>query len=470
MIKLYNTLSRKKEVFESLNKNIVKMYSCGPTVYDYAHIGNLSTYLFADLLKRYLQYSGYEIIDVMNITDVDDKTIKGSQKEHTTLEEYTNFYTESLFADFNMLNILKPKKICKATDYIDEMIVLIQDLIDKGYAYRANDGSVYFEISKFKNYGKLSNLKKRMLKEGASGRIELDEYEKDNASDFVLWKAWQKKDGDNFWQSSFGRGRPGWHIECSAMSMKNLGNTFDIHTGAVDLIFPHHENEIAQSEASTGQKFVKYWLHREHLKIDGKKMSKSLKNFYVLNDVLKEVSNPMAFRYLILTSNYRENLNFTFEGLRSADRSLGRIQNFIIRTKEQIGRDNNHSIDHLIENTRQKIIKAMNDDLNTALAISNVHEFITEVNKIMDTNQVSDKNVIDIISFFKDWDSIFGFLLFNEQSIPDEKKEEIEQKIQKRNKYRVKKNWSEADKVKEELFQMGITLKDNKDGTTWYVQ
>lgn len=471
MIKFYNTLFRKKNNFESLDKKNVKIYTCGPTVYNYAHIGNLSTYLFVDLLKRYLRFKGYNIIDVMNVTDVDDKTIKHSQKKNQTLKEYTNFYTKALFEDFKKLNILTPKTICQATDYINEMINLIKTLIDKGYAYKAEDGSVYFKISKFKNYGKLSNLQKRELKTGASGRVNLDEYDKKNISDFVLWKAWHEKDGDNFWQSPFGKGRPGWHIECSAMSIKNLGSTLDIHTGAVDLIFPHHENEIAQSEACTGKPFVKYWLHRGYLKVENKKMSKSLGNFYTLKEVLKKVSNPMAFRYLILTNHYRANLNFTFESLKSTKKALFKIQNFIERVKEKNNRNgkDNDLIKKHIKETRNEFTKSMDNDLNTPQAIACIHKFITDVNKIMDEEKISNDNANNIVKLFEEIDSILGFIFHKTAKINKDKKKRIEKLIKIRNDFRTNKEWERADKIKKELLEIGIEIKDEKDSTKWYI-
>jgi len=471
MIKFYNTLTRKEDDFESLDKKNVRIYTCGPTVYDYAHIGNLSAYLFVDLLKRYLRYRGYNIMDVMNITDVDDKTIKSSQAKNQSLQEYTEIYTKALLEDFAKLNILLPKTICKATDHINDMIKLIEDLLNKGYAYKAEDGSVYFKISQFKNYGKLSNLEKRDLKIGASGRVNSDEYEKENASDFVLWKAWQEKDKDNFWDSPFGKGRPGWHIECSAMSMEKLGPTLDIHTGAVDLIFPHHENEIAQSEASTGKQFVKYWLHRGHLKVDDKKMSKSLGNFYVLSDILKQNSNPMAFRYLILTNHYRANLNFTFDALKSSENALVKIKNFVARVKEQMNnkQKDNDLVDDYIQKTEESFKQGMDDDLNTPLAIASIYKFIGDVNKLIDNEAVSAKNAQAILEFLERIDDVFGFIFYQVNEISEEKKNKIEELIKIRNDFRADKNWAEADRIKEELLKMGLVIKDEKDGTKWYL-
>src|SRR3989344_565745 len=284
-IKFYNTLTREKENFSPINKNEVLFYSCGPTVYNYPHIGNYRAYIFADTLKRVLLYNGYKVKHIMNLTDIDDKTIRDSQKEGKTLKEFTEFYTKEFFKDIKSLNILEPTKFTKATDYIDEMVNITKKLLEKDLAYKSEDGSVYFNIRKFKNYGKLSRLELENQKENASGRIKTDEYDKENAQDFALWKAWDKEDGDVFWETDLGKGRPGWHIECSAMSMKNLGEQIDLHTGGVEDIFPHHENEIAQSEGATGVKFVKYWMHNEWVLVREKKMAKTDQNFYTLKDL-----------------------------------------------------------------------------------------------------------------------------------------------------------------------------------------
>jgi len=286
-LEIYNTLSKKKEIFKPIHGNKVGLYTCGPTVYNYPHIGNYRAYIFADILKRYLKYSGYEVKHVMNLTDVDDKTIRDSQKENKSLKEFTEFYTKSFFNDCEMLNIVSADIYTKATDYINEMVKIIDNLLEKGYAYKTEDGSVYFDIHKDKEYGKLSHFKLSDLKENAEGRLKKDNYEKENAGDFVLWKAWSETDGEVFWQTQLGKGRPGWHIECSAMSMSNLGESFDLHTGGVDNIFPHHENEIAQSECVTGKPFVKYFMHNEHLLINNDKMSKSFGTFYILKDLIE---------------------------------------------------------------------------------------------------------------------------------------------------------------------------------------
>ena len=326
MLKLYNTLTRKKQSFKPIQKGLVRFYSCGPTVYNNVHIGNLRSFLFADLLKRVLIFEGYDVTHVMNITDVDDKTIRGAREKGISLESYTNIYTRSFHEDLQHLNIIPANKYPAATKHIEQMIRMIEILVRKKLAYQGEDGSVYFDISKFRRYGKLSKLKNRTLKAGT--RVNLDEYEKDAISDFALWKAHQPEDGDIFWNSPFGKGRPGWHIECSAMATAYLGPTIDIHTGAVDLIFPHHENEIAQSEGATGKAFVKYWVHPEHLLVDGKKMSKSLKNDYRLMHLNERGSSPMDFRYLCLTAHYRAKLNFTWKSLSGARESLRRLYAF----------------------------------------------------------------------------------------------------------------------------------------------
>ena len=318
MLKLFNTLTRKIKVFKPIKKNKVGMYSCGPTVYNFAHIGNLRAYVFADILKRYLKYGGFKVKHVMNITDIDDKTIRDSQKKGQTLREFTEFYTKAFIEDINSLNIEMPDILPKATKHIPEMASLIKKMLKNGSAYKSK-GSIYFNISKFKKYGELAQLEKRNLKQNASKRLNIsDEYEKEEVNDFVLWKAWQKKDRDIFWETEIGKGRPGWHIECSAMSMKYLGESFDIHTGGADLVFPHHTNEIAQSEAATGKKFVNYWTHNEHLLVKGKKMSKSLGNFYTLRDIQEKGYNPLLLRLILLKTHYRKILDFSFDDFEKA--------------------------------------------------------------------------------------------------------------------------------------------------------
>ncbi|MFA6354900.1 MAG: cysteine--tRNA ligase [Candidatus Paceibacterota bacterium] len=388
---IFNTLSREKEFFKPLHNNEVGLYTCGPTVYNYAHIGALRAYVFTDLLKRYLIYSGYNVKHVMNITDVEDKIIKTIQTEKKSLKELTEFYTNKFFEDKKSLNILPASIYTKATDYIEEMVKLIEILIEKGFAYKAADGSVYFDIHKDNEYGKLSHFKLSDLKENAEGRLKKDEYEKENAQDFALWKAWTEEDADVFWQTSLGKGRPGWHIECSAMSMKNLGESFDIHTGGVDNMFPHHENEIAQSECATGKSFAKYFMHNEHLLVDGKKMSKSAGNFYILKDLIDKGIDPIAFRMWLYTSNYSTRVNFTFETVNGTQVALERLKKAYLVLGDDIGALN--------MTYKTRFMEYMDDNLNTAKALSLVWEILK--NKELSSSEKK--------ATLLDFDKIFGF-------------------------------------------------------------
>ena len=470
MLKFYNTLSRKKEYFKPIKKNTVKIYTCGPTVYDYAHIGNLSSYLFIDLLKRYLKYSGYKVIDVMNITDVDDKTVKASQENNQSLKQYTSFFIDELLEDFQKLNILQPKYLCKATEHIDQMIGLIQKLIDKGFAYKSDDGSVYYKISKFKDYGKFAGIKKEELKKGGSGRISSDEYKKQDVADFVLWKKRDIQDGEVYWDSPFGQGRPGWHIECSAMSMKYLGESFDIHTGAIDLIFPHHQNEIAQSEAVTGKQFVHFWMHKGFLKVNGQKMSKSLGNIYTLKDILDKVSDPLAFRYLISTNKYRLGLNFTFKSLQTAFNSLNRLQHFIKRVSEIDNLDEIKSfqrIEGYIKKSKNNFKSTLDDDLNTPKAIADLFDFTKKINNLIDKKKIGNKGGKIVLDYLQEINQVWGFLKFEEKEIDKDLKKKIKDLIEKRNQYRAKDDWKSADKIRNELLKMNIVIRDEKGVTKW---
>jgi len=325
-LKLYNTLSRKKALFKPIKGKGVRIYTCGPTVYDYAHIGNFRAYICSDILKRYLKYQGFNVKHVMNITDVDDKTIKGSRKENISLKQYTKRYEKAFFEDLEALNIDKADNFPRATEHIKEMVLLTKKLLLKKIAYKSKDG-IYFNIAKFKDYGNLSHAKLKSLEVGK--RVKQDQYDKEEAQDFALWKFWDREDGKVFWQTELGKGRPGWHLECSSMSTKYLGQPFDIHAGGVDLIFPHHENEIAQSEGSEKKKFVNYWFHNEHLLVNGEKMSKSSGNFYTLRDLLDKGHNPKAIRYLLLSAHYRQQLNFTEEGIEASNNAIKRLNTCI---------------------------------------------------------------------------------------------------------------------------------------------
>ena len=456
MLKLYNTLTRKKQVFKPLSGKKVGLYTCGPTVYWHAHIGNLRTYTFEDILRRVLKYNGYQIKQVMNITDVEDKIIKKAQKEKKNIFAITKPYTKIFFEDLKKLNIQKVELYPKATDHIKEMIDLTKKLLAKGIAYRGEDGSVYFSIKKFKNYGKLSQLKKREIKIGA--RISADEYNKEQAQDFVLWKS--AKPNEPTWLSPWGKGRPGWHIECSAMSMKYLGKTLDIHAGAVDLIFPHHENEIAQSEGATGKMFSKFWVHGEHLLVDGQKMSKSLGNIFTLRDLKNKKISPLAFRYLVLTSHYRSKLNFTWKSLEAAQSALNNLTTQINANGNtnkhekniRINRFNQHKSAAIYEN---KFLAAINDDLNTPKAIAVVWEIIKNKN-------LSQKLKKQLLLKF---DKVLGLGL---NKIKTQKTAEIPQKISQlateREKLRVNKQFIQADALRKKIELLGYIIDDTAFG------
>ena len=443
-IKLYNTLSREKEDFKPLHKKEVRMYTCGPTVYSYAHIGNYRAYIFADTLKRFLQYEGYNVNHIMNITDIDDKTIRDSQKENKSLKDFTTFYAEEFMKDLKSLNISLPNKFTKATDYIDDMVEIIKKLLKKGHAYKSTDGSIYFDIKKFKHYGELSHLVFEKQKENASGRINSDEYDKENAQDFALWKAYDEKDGNVFWETELGKGRPGWHIECSAMSLKNLGEQLDIHTGGVDNIFPHHENEIAQSESYTGKKFVKYWMHNEWVLVDQKKMAKSFNNFYTLRNISEKGINPIAYKFWLLMANYRTRVNFIWEALEGAETALKRLYRLYLDLGEAIGEINS--------NYKLRFKESLEDDLDTPKALAIFWDLIKDPNI---TNADKKATVLD-------FDKVLGlgFLNLNEDIIPDEiNKIAIERELARKN-----KDYKKSDELREKINSLGYELKDTGDG------
>ncbi|OGI45783.1 cysteine--tRNA ligase [Candidatus Nomurabacteria bacterium GWB1_40_6] len=443
-IKFYNTLSREKEIFVPINPPNVGFYSCGPTVYNYPHIGNYRAYIFADTLKRVLVYCGYKVKHIMNITDIDDKTIHNSQKEGKTLKEFTEFYTEEFLKDIKSLNILEPTKFTKATDYVNEMVEIINKLLDKGLAYKSADGSVYFDIKKFKNYGKLSHLVLGEQKENASGRIKTDEYEKDNAQDFALWKAWDEKDGDVFWETNLGKGRPGWHIECSAMAMKNLGEEIDLHTGGVDNIFPHHENEIAQSEGATGKPFVKYWMHNEWVLVDQKKMAKSFNNFYTLRDLLEKGINPLAYRFWLLMGHYRTKMNFNWDALEGAETALKRLYGLYLGLGDEVG-----SVHQEYQN---KFKEYMEDDLDTPRALS----LLWDVAKDENMSDADKKATI------LDFDKVLGlgFENLKEEKIP----EEILKLADEREEARKNKDFKKSDELRDKINSLGYDVKDTSEG------
>jgi cysteinyl-tRNA synthetase len=462
----FNTLTRKKEKFVPLEEGKVRIYTCGPTVYDYAHIGNFRTFVFQDLLRRWLEYRGFKVIQVMNITDVDDKTIRGARKRNIPLREYTDYYMKAFFEDIEALNLEKAEYYPRATEHIPEMVELIKRLMEKGYAYRGEDGSIYYDISKFKDYGKLSKLKIEELKPGA--RVKVDEYGKEEARDFALWKAWDEEDGDVFWETEIGKGRPGWHIECSTMAMKYLGETIDIHSGGVDLIFPHHENEIAQSEAATGKPFARYWLHSEHLLVEGRRMAKRYGNFYTLRDLIKRGYDPKAIRYLLMSTHYRQQLNFTFEGLEAAKGAVDRLTTFVRRLLETDGAGCGEEIKRLMADVQKRFESAMDDDLNISVALAALFDFVRDVNKLMDENRLSRKEAEEVYDLMMKFDKVLGVIgeVKAEEKLPPE----AEELIRRREEARKAKDWATADRIREQLRAMGIILEDTPQGVKWRIE
>lgn len=463
-IRFYNTLTRQKEVFKPLKDNHVRMYTCGPTVYHYAHIGNFRTYVFEDVLRRTIKFFGMPITQVMNLTDVDDKTIRGAIAKEISLDAFTQPYKDAFFEDMKTLNIEPAESYPAATDYIPQMIQMIEALLKKGVAYQGGDGSIYYSIKKFPHYGCLSHLNLEDLEAGASERVAADEYEKDNVSDFVLWKKYDStRDGKIFWESPFGPGRPGWHLECSAMATSLLGDTIDIHVGAVDNIFPHHENEIAQSEACTGKKFSNFWLHSEHLIVDHKKMSKSLGNFYTLRDLLNKGATGQQVRYMLLQTHYKTQLNFTFVGLDSVKGSLQRLTDFIQRLYliDQKGIDGKE-VDDSLKKAYRAFAEALADDLNISVALAAIFDLVREINGLCDSGHVGQKEAQDVIALMKRFDSVLGVLTFEKPS--DEIPEEIKGAFEKRLQARKEKNWAVADQQRDFIHQSGYIIEDTPQG------
>ncbi len=463
MLKLYNTLANQVEEFKPLEDNKVRMYVCGPTVHDFAHIGNFRTFLFADLLRRYLKFKGYQVHHVMNITDVDDKIIRKSVEKGQSLRDYTEIYTNYFFEDFDALGAERPEEILRATDHIPEMIDIIKRLEANGHTYES-EGSTYFRINTFDGYGKLSKVKFEGNVVGASERVDSDEYEaKENARDFVLWKA--VKPGEPFWETDLGQGRPGWHIECSAMSMKSLGETFDIHAGGIDLVFPHHENEIAQSEGATGKPFVNYWVHAEFLMVEGQKMSKSLGNYFTFRDLVEKGYSARAIRYLLLSAPHHKQLNFTLEGLRGAESTVARLNDFKQRlTEVQPEEGSTAPIARMAELSLKRFEDAMDDDLNTAEALAAVHDFVRETNSSMAAGAIKSADKVTLLAAIDRFDSVFGIFGEAKKVMLDS---EIQALIDERQEARKAKNFARSDEIRNQLTEMGIILEDTKDGMRW---
>ena len=450
-LQFFNTLTRSKEDFVPLDPagKKVGLYTCGPTVYNYAHIGNLRAFMFEDLLRRYLEYKGYAVTHVMNITDVEDKIIRTVRETGKPLREITDFYTQEFFRDLDTLNICRAHVVPRATDTIPGMIKLIAELITKKHAYVGEDGSVYFSIQSFPAYGKLAHLDMENLQPGA--RVKHDEYAKESVADFALWKAWVETDGPVKWDSPWGPGRPGWHIECSVMSMAHLGPSFDIHCGGEDLVFPHHEDEIAQSEAATGKPFVKYWLHNAHLLVEGKKMSKSAGNFYTLRDLLAKGWTGREIRYLLLSAHYREPLNFTMDGLTGARSALQRIDEFLLKMQELAAPAGGE-----VQNIPAPIETALDDDLNISGALGSIFEFIRDANKrIIPSDEAS-----RILATWRQLDTVFGFGIPTKSEVPAE----VQALVEERQAARKSKNFKRSDEIRDQLKVQGWVIEDTPTG------
>ena len=490
-IELFNTLSGKVEEFRPLEDNLVRMYACGPTVYDYGHIGNFRTFIVVDTLRRFLKQSGYGLKHVMNITDVDDKIIRNAARDGVTVQEYTAKYKKAFLEDADSLNIQHPEMLVNATDHIPEMAHFIAGLRDKGYAYQAEDGSYYFRIAKFPGYGKLSKKDFSGMEDGA--RVDVDEYEKDNARDFALWKA--PKPGEAQWDTEIGPGRPGWHIECSVMSMKYLGESFDIHAGGEDLIFPHHENEIAQSEALTGKPFVQVWVHSRFLLVEGEKMSKKLGNFYTVRDLVLMGHKPSSIRFLLMSVPYRKQLNFTFDGLTQAANSVERLRNFKLRLETtQWPEGSNPKVAGMAAQASTEGTAALSDDLNTARALGAMFDLVRDVNAAADAGEVRKEDVVHLLKALAQFDEIFAVLQDDDaakvRSIVEWAKAEglgdkitpaaaeiakaaalsdaeVEHLVAEHSQARKARNFARSDEIRTQLAEQGIILENTKDGVRW---
>jgi cysteinyl-tRNA synthetase len=461
-LRFYNTLTLQVEPFSPADGKTVRMYTCGPTVYNYAHIGNLRTFAFEDVLRRWLKARGFTMMHVMNITDVDDKIIRNAGAKNQSINEYTAEFTQAFIDDTAMLRLEKPEFLVKATDHINEMVTAIQQLEAGGYTYRS-DGSVYYRISKFPEYGKLSHNDFSGIRAGA--RVDVDEYDKADARDFVLWKA--PKEGEPFWDTPLGPGRPGWHIECSAMAMKYLGETLDIHAGGIDLVFPHHENEIAQSEGITCKPFARFWMHGEFLNVESQKMSKSVGNIYTLRELLAMGYAPETVRYLLISVPYRKKLNFTFDGLQAARTTIERLRNFKLRL--ETAKFSDGLSETLTERTAAALKdfeESLDDDLNTAEAVAAVFEYVRDANTAMDAGEFRAGNVAGALALLHRFDSIVDVLrpTATAGGLSDA---DIEAKIQERTQAKKSRDFKRADSVRAELTEAGVILEDTKDGVRW---
>jgi cysteinyl-tRNA synthetase len=470
-ILLHNTLTNRIEPLQPLHEREVRIYTCGPTVYAYAHIGNFRTFVFQDVLRRFLHSQGYRVLQVMNVTDVDDRIIQSAAQAGVGIREYTERYIRAFLEDTGALNIEAPEELVRATDHIEDMVALIEKLQQKGFTY-TSEGSIYFRIAKFPEYGKLSKIDIHGMKAGA--RVDIDQYEKDDARDFALWKA--PKPGEHFWETRIGPGRPGWHVECSAMAMKYLGETLDIHTGGVDLAFPHHENEIAQSEGATGHTFVRHWVHAEHLIIDGQKMSKSLGNFYTLRDLFARGQKPSTIRYALLSVPYRRQLNFTEEALKAAESSIERLRNFVVRLKTaQFAPGSHPEMGKRVEKAEADFDAGLADDVNTAIATAAVFELVRDVNTSMDAGTFLQQDSLRVLAAMEKFDAILAVLTdddaeklrklgFGVQE-PQITSEQIEALVEERNSAKRRRDFKRSDEIRKQLADSGIVVEDTKDGS-----
>jgi cysteinyl-tRNA synthetase len=487
MVRLSNTLTGNVEELKTLEPGRVKMYSCGPTVYDYGHIGNFRTFVFVDLLRRFLRQQGLRLQHVMNITDVDDKIIRNASQQKLSVRDYASKYEAAFLDDMRWLGLEQPEQLVRATDYIPQMATFIAELAKKGFAYRADDGSYYFRIAKFPEYGKLSKKDFEGIEVGA--RVDVDEYEKDDARDFALWKS--RKPDEAYWETTIGPGRPGWHIECSVMARELLGDSFDIHLGGEDLIFPHHENEIAQTESLTGKPMARHWVHCRFLLVEGEKMSKKLGNFYTLRDLLLMGHKASSIRFLLTSVPYTRQLNFTFDGLKQAAQSVERLRNFDDRLKRgRFGAGSTEKIAELAAEAKQKMTAGLEDDMNTAVAMAAIFDLVRDVNTALDAGEVKQGDVPPLLSVLRQFDDIFGVLYDNDAEIthtalewgkqmgrlsPEQLAQlesalsdaQIEELVAQRTAAKGARDFRKADVLRTQLSHAGVILEDTKDGVRW---
>jgi cysteinyl-tRNA synthetase len=463
MLRFHNTLSGRIEEFRPLREGEARFYYCGPTVWSYGHIGNFRSTIAADVLRRYLKFKGFKVTHVMNITDVEDRIIAKSQEAGLSIDDYTAKYIDALWEDFDALGCERPEVVPRATRHIPEMVTLIEKLLASGHAYKS-DGSIYYRIASFPEYGKLSKINFAGNIAGASERIDTDKYEKEDARDFALWKE-PAAETEPAWDAEIGRGRPGWHIECSAMSMKYLGETFDIHAGGIDLVFPHHENEIAQSEGATGKQFVRYWIHFEHLKVEGETMSKSKGNYYTFRDVVAKGYSPAAIRYFLLSVPYNKQLNFTFEALAGAEKTVASLRDFRARLSEaKVEPGSNDVLHTAAERALREFEEGMDDNLNTSIALAVIHNLSREVNTALARNRVKEENQRELLELLERFDSVLNILGEQQREIVDS---EIQSLLDARQEARRRRDFGRADEIRDELASRGIILEDTKDGVRW---